>query len=94
MNSTKSCRRTSEVEAIFKQVTPYIPALGILSGVITTSKYVYIHISKTVNDAGAEGPFKPEDVGAHTSSNEQEARVAVRKHQQQMALLYSMPNVH
>ena len=42
----------SDVKSIVRQVMPYIPALGILSGGITTSKHVfYSHMSKTVNNA-------------------------------------------
>ena len=56
-----------DVESIVRQVTSYLlyhAYIGILSGGITTSKHVFSHLSKTVNDAGAKGLFKPEDAGS------------------------------
>ena len=49
----------SDIGTIVRQLTPYIPALGILSGGITTSKHVYSHISKTSNEAGHEEEAGP-----------------------------------
>ena len=46
----------SDIESIVKRLTPYLPFLGILSGGITTSKHVFSHLGKKVNDAGAKDP--------------------------------------
>ena len=39
-------------------ITPYIPALGILSGGITTSRYVFTHLTNKVGDAAAKAGFE------------------------------------
>ena len=35
-----------DVDALVRQLTPFIPALGILSGGITMSKHMYSHMTK------------------------------------------------
>ena len=51
----------SEVKSIVSKVTPLVPYLGISSLRLTSAHHVFSHLSKTVNDAGAKGPYKPED---------------------------------
>ena len=63
----------SDIESLLRQLTPYVPALGLLSGGIITSKHVYSHISKTASNAGVKDTSN--DAGAeveHTVKHEQQ----------------------
>ena len=50
----------SDIESIVKQVTPFLPFLGILSGGITTGKHVFNHMNKdTSNTPEQDSIAKP-----------------------------------
>ena len=71
----------------------YIPALGVLSGGITTWKHIYNHISKAAKDTGVTSPFN-NGKGATVKDDHQWVYMVARKDQQQMALLHPVWNFH
>ena len=55
----------SDIEIVVRRLTLYVPALGILSGGIRTSKHVNSHMSKTGNERTRQLPRSRPTRAAH-----------------------------